>query len=184
VCLTAKDNFKLSYTDLEQMVKDYGKGIFAYCYHLLKNKEDAEDAVQEVFFKAYKNTNRGKIESVSYWLYRIAHNHCLNILRKNKFKKQIIYTENLHTDHIIPEEAICSSILSDHMEQALGSLSSVQKSILIFRAVNCMKYEEIAIITHKKPETVRKYYERAKNKVMKYFSDSEGVSENGEARFI
>lgn len=55
------------------------------CFRLLKDEEAARDAVQEVFLKAFRNAAGFKPQAkVSTWLYRIAVNHCLNRLRRQK----------------------------------------------------------------------------------------------------
>lgn len=73
----------------EQIIDDYQAKIYKYCFHMLGNHFDAEDAVQEVFIKTYQNMTRNYTENGSFsaWLYKIAHNHCINVLRKKKLAR-------------------------------------------------------------------------------------------------
>lgn len=70
---------------LTRLYRTHGGRVYARCLALLKNKEEAQDAVHEVFIKAGKNLDgfRGEASPLT-WLTRIATNHCLNVLRGKK----------------------------------------------------------------------------------------------------
>lgn len=65
------------------LVERHERRIGRLCRHMLRDPGEAEEAVQEVFLKAYRKAAtfrpRGRVGT---WLYRIAVNHCLNILRR------------------------------------------------------------------------------------------------------
>lgn len=62
--------------------------ILVLCLRMLKNKEDAEDTVQEALLSAYRNLHKFEGRSSFYsWLYRIAYNECLMLLRSKKGKE-------------------------------------------------------------------------------------------------
>ena len=173
--LHTNENIKLPEVDIESLVKVYGCEIFSYCYHLLRSKEDAEDAVQEIFLKAYNNLSKKKIDSVSFWLYKVAYHHCLNILRKRKFKIQISFDDNMLSSTMTPEDALMDSEFSEQTQKALDMLSDLQKSILILKVVQCFNYEDISKIMNRKPEAIRKNYERAKKRISMCFNVEKGV---------
>ena len=67
----------------EKLVERYGKSLYAVSFQILKNSQDAEDAVQETFLKAFRAIDRFRGDSSLYtWLYRIAQNQSLMKLRK------------------------------------------------------------------------------------------------------
>ena len=67
----------------EKLVERYGKSLYAVSLQILKNSQDAEDAVQETFLKAFRAIDRFRGDSSLYtWLYRIAQNQSLMKLRK------------------------------------------------------------------------------------------------------
>ncbi len=173
--LHTNENLKASELDIEGLVKEYGREIFSYCYHLLRNKEDAEDAVQEIFLKAYSNLSKKKIDSVSFWIYKVAYHHCLNVLRKRKFKIQVSFDDNMLSSTMTPEEALIDSEFSEQTQRALNMLSDWQKSILILKVVQCFNYEDISKIMNRKPEAIRKNYERAKKRISMCFNVEKGV---------
>ncbi len=67
----------------EKLVEKYGKSLHAVSFQILKNPQDAEDAVQETFLKAFRAIDRFRGDSSLYtWLYRIVQNQSLMKLRK------------------------------------------------------------------------------------------------------
>ncbi|MFD1908858.1 RNA polymerase sigma factor [Paenibacillus rhizoplanae] len=72
------------------VIRLYQQRIYLYCYRLLNNKEEAEDAVQDILIKAYQNIGQYKPQAdFTSWLYKIAYHHCLNLLRRQKFQQQV-----------------------------------------------------------------------------------------------
>ncbi len=67
------------------LVERHEKRLFRLCERMLQNREEARDAAQEVFLKAFRQAGsyrpRGRVYT---WLYRIAVNHCLNVLRRRR----------------------------------------------------------------------------------------------------
>ena len=77
-----------------QLVEKYQRPIFNLCYRMLGNAQDAEDAAQETFLRAYKSMNRYDINrSFSSWLMAIGSHHCIDQLRKRRYP--IISVEDL-----------------------------------------------------------------------------------------
>lgn len=72
-------------TDIGALYRRYGDMVYGRCLSLLRNDADAIDATQEVFLKAhrYASSFEGRSKP-STWLYRIATNHCLNVIRSRK----------------------------------------------------------------------------------------------------
>ena len=67
----------------EVLVHAYEKGIYNLCLRMLGREQDALDASQDAFFKAYRSLGSFRGESrFSVWLYRLASNVCLDMLRK------------------------------------------------------------------------------------------------------
>lgn len=75
------------------LMKEYHQKIYIYCYNILRNPHDAEDAVQEVFFKAHQSNNLTTVANNGAWLYKIAYHHCLNQIRRKSLVKFISFTE-------------------------------------------------------------------------------------------
>ncbi len=76
------------------LVERHERRLFRLCERMLQNREEARDAAQEVFLKAFRKAGsyrpRGKVYT---WLYRIAVNHCLNLLRRRKLARFLSFGE-------------------------------------------------------------------------------------------
>lgn len=70
---------------LKELYEKYGAAVYRRCAYLLRNDEDARDAMHDVFIKVAKNVGefRGEASPLT-WMTRIATNHCLNIIRAKK----------------------------------------------------------------------------------------------------
>ena len=67
------------------LVERYKDLVFTLTYRILKNREDAEEASQDTFIKAYKSLSKFKGDSkFSTWIYKIAYNTSLDRLKKTK----------------------------------------------------------------------------------------------------
>ncbi len=124
--------------------------IFRLCAGMV-GISDAEDAAQEAFLKAYKNLSRFDGRSqFSTWLYRIASNHCLDILKKRRSAREDslerITAETGDSSALFSDP---SSFMSDFDDREtvrllLERLSPDYKMILILREQQGLAYEEIA----------------------------------------
>ena len=123
---------------------------------MLLNREEANDAAQEVFVKAFASLRQYK-RNVSFpaWLHRIASNHCLDILRKRKRQKtdsldglmdqtddhiKVEFAEKLETPYIKPDDQENLKIAM----QLLETLSEGERQISVMRELDGLRYEEIS----------------------------------------
>src|SRR5207244_12426146 len=61
------------------------RGILAFCRHMLSSREEAEDALQQTFISAYESLRSSTKEiKLAPWLYTIARNRCLSMLRARR----------------------------------------------------------------------------------------------------
>src|SRR5277367_717043 len=72
-----------------QIYREMGPAIFRFCRRALPTREDAEDATMEIFSKLWegKLSQYDETRSFSAWLYRVAANHCWDILRRRKIRE-------------------------------------------------------------------------------------------------
>jgi RNA polymerase sigma-70 factor (ECF subfamily) len=70
--------------DWEEFIKEKSKKLFYYVLKFVSTKEDAEDIVQSTFIKLLQNQHKLDGEYYERWVYRVAHNKSMNLLKKNK----------------------------------------------------------------------------------------------------
>ena len=151
--------------------------IFRYCYHMLGQKEEAEDAVQEVLIKAYEQIDHYKTSlSFSAWVYKIAYHHCLNLLnRKKRYRMISFFTSSVPAAiRNEGETRVDSQQLSEPLHLALLQLSPAERNLIILRVVEEKEYEELATMLNKNTAALRKQYERALKKCKQYLQQQKG----------
>ena len=85
------------------IVAKYQQPVYNLCYHMLQDVNDAEEAAQEVFTRAYfKLDSYNNTDKFSTWLFSIASHHCIDQLRKRRF--QFIPWDDLATWYRFPNQ--------------------------------------------------------------------------------
>ena len=143
-----------------EIIRRYQQKLFYYVNRLINNPDEAEDVVQDVFLKVYKNLN-GYDSSLKFssWIYRIAHNEAVNWLRKNtKYKKESIdqseYLENTLSDGTDIAEELDLKVSLEKAGQAISQLPEKYKEVMILKFVEEKSYEEISDILRKPINTI------------------------------
>ncbi|ERI07814.1 Sigma-70 region 2 [Aneurinibacillus aneurinilyticus ATCC 12856] len=147
------------------LIRKFEKKIYTYCYCILKSREEAEDALQEIFIKAYQDIDRyEERETFSAWLYKIAYHHCLDQIRKQSRWQRLVslYQEQqtLFYDNYNKQAGIEQAI-----HELLMPLNREEKNILLLKVVEQYSFEEIGQIMDCKSATLRKKYERLRKKL-------------------
>jgi len=138
-----------AYADL---VRKYQARIRSYCRGVLKNQADADDAAQEIFIKAYRGLDgfQGNAAFMT-WIYRIAVNHCRDLLRSGSRHRTESWDELREKEGDSLEARIRGapepSVTDDRRRQAreaLEKLSEDQRTLLLLRESEGLSYQEIA----------------------------------------
>ena len=131
-----------------EIVEDYADFAYNVAYRMLRNVEDAEDAVQEAFISAYRAFATFKGQSkVSTWLYRIVVNACLMKIRKEQSRSKYLIDTGYNEDVIQdwgnnPEQEAINSELRDVVESGLERLSPNLRAAVVLRDVQGLTIEE------------------------------------------
>lgn len=163
-------------TAFEELYNTNRGKIYRLAYGFVKNTADAEDLLQEIFFKAFlaiKNFKPKKGLLFSTWLYRIGINCSISFLRKHKKQKkknQDILQENpgqFKAQHLNPETALEIEEMHLAFKNELDTLSSKQRTIIVLRYYNGLKIKEIAEKMRCSEGSVKKQLSRAFSKLKK-----------------
>lgn len=149
-----------------QLVNHFQRRLHVYCYHMLNDREEAEDAVQDIFLRSFRQIDSYKpTVSFSAWLYKIAYRHCLSRIKLRKGHFRLL--DYLMMNEPIPKEETMGFDSKDRIAELLKPLTLEERHLLLMRAVEERGYAEIAEIMKAKPVSLRKKYERLIKKISK-----------------
>jgi len=132
-----------------ELYGQYAPAIFRFCRRALPTREDAEDATMEIFMKLKNKLSQyDQTRSFSAWLYKVAANHCWDILRRRKIRqdKETEDVDTLPLEHPEPSqlEKLIEARSSDEVRKALARLGVRARMALVMRYYSDMSYDEIA----------------------------------------
>ncbi|TRX52034.1 RNA polymerase sigma factor [Fulvivirga sp. M361] len=160
--ILAGDNSQ--YKILINKYKDYA---FTLAYNILNHREEAEEAAQDSFVKAFRHLPKfNRKAKFSTWLYKIVTNTAITYCRKQKVKKEDI-------DRIagIGEVPVSELELADRkkfIRRALALLNEQDRSVISLFYLKELSLEEIAEVTGIKGNLVKVKLHRARKKLAKY----------------
>jgi RNA polymerase sigma-70 factor, ECF subfamily len=140
-----------------ELIRPYERRVFVIVFSILRNEQDAEDAAQDAFLKAFKYLAQFRSESrFSTWLIQVAINEAR--LRQRKSHLEIMrpivdqenedgtYTPRDFTDwREIPSEALERKEIRERLVAALGSLAQKYREVFVLRDVEHMSIEDTAL---------------------------------------
>lgn len=155
------------------IVEKFQDPIHKFCFHLLSSIEDAKDATSEVFMKTFLNLARyDENQQFSNWLFRIAYNHCVDILRKKKRERKFLQSQfssakadqyrkpNIETHYLDNTE-------KQKLNNAIRKLPHKYLTSLLLRYQFELPYAEIAQVMNKPISSVRILIFRGKKELRK-----------------
>ena len=161
--------------------------VYNLALSYLHTAEDAQDATQEVFVKVYQRfaTYRPDRSSLKTWIYQIAINHCLDVIKARKTKKRFGFITSLfapdtgdpipeavHFDH--PGVALEDKEAVQHLFSIIDTLPDNQRTVLILTKVEDRSVKEVADIMQLSPKAVESLLQRAKENFSKKFGPTKG----------
>jgi len=128
------------------LVERYSRGVFRLAYRMMGNEQDAEDVVQETFLRAYRHLGRwdGR-SSFETWIYRIAANYSLDLLRVRK-RTSVTSAEG---DHPCfgpgPDRLLHSREVQRQVAATLETCSEMERTAFVLRHFEGQSIEEIGV---------------------------------------
>lgn len=149
------------------LVERFEAKMLRYARKFLFGYEDGEDAVQGVFIKAYINIQQFDLsKKFSSWLYRIAHNEFINVIKKRGKESVPVFEIDTLFPHLAAKEDLVRDLelqqLKESLEKYLNQVSLKYREILVLYYFEQMDYLEIADILKIPVSTVGVRLRRAK----------------------
>ena len=172
----------------ETIVRAHEKTVYNLALRTLGSPEDAEDAAQEAFLKAYTSLKSFRGESkISVWLYRITNNVCIDFLRKRKdaVSLSVEDAEGAETELEIADETFDPAAIAERADlkarvgEAVQLLPPEQRDAFLLRVVAEQSYEEIAAVLGVDLGTVKSRIYRARRRLCVLLSENGNFSPGG-----
>lgn len=147
---------------VNNLFREYSENVFNYSFSLLKNHDDADDAVQEVFMRLLKSKDSFKGNcSHKTWIMIITRNYCFTKLNgKGRLPERI--DDNLQkTDNLSIETRIS-------LDEALGKLTAEEFELIFLREYEKYAYQEIAEIIGTSVDNIKVKLFRVRQQLKKY----------------
>ena len=131
------------------LYREYAPAIFRFCRRAMPTREDAEDATMEIFMKLREKLSQyDPSRSFSAWLYKVAANHCWDLLRRRRARhgKDMEDVDELPLEAPEPNqlEKLIEERSSEQVRKALNTLGARARMALVMRYYSDMSYDEIA----------------------------------------
>jgi len=132
-------------TSFGKLVSKHYDMVYAVIFGILRNREEALDVTQDVFFKVFRDIQKFIGQSkFKTWLYRVAANGAIDHYRKRRPLEPIEDEADFETKEVSPRESASRREIRELVEEALDLLNPEQRAVFVLREWNELSYEEIA----------------------------------------
>lgn len=161
---------------LALLVEKYKHMVFTLAFRMVKNREEAEEVLQDVFIKVYNAVDSYNGDAkFSTWLYKIAYNKSLDYLKKQKRSLDTFSVDDYENMDFAEMENITRNIEEKERKEAIGKILkelSAKDSVLI----TLYYYEELSLIEIAKvmdlsPNTVKVQLHRSRKRLAKLLKE-------------
>ena len=152
----------------EEVLHSEKKKIFNYLLKILRNREDSEDILQEVFIAFYNKMETVDENYYTSYLFRAAYNKALNLIKSKKRKDKVnVHFEDMERLPAEPEKT--ENPNNEKIRNAMSQLKEEQALMLELKYFQKKSYKEIAEIMDTSASAVDSKLVRAKRKLKKLF---------------
>ena len=137
------------------------RGLLAFCRRMLRSQDDAEDALQQTFASALGGLSRtDQVSQLKPWLYTIAHNRCLSMLRARREHpvEEVDLSSTAGPSEEIERRAELRELLSD-----LDRLPERQRAALVLSEIGALAHREVAQVLGCETKQVKALVYRARS---------------------
>jgi len=158
---------------LHWIYETFSERLLNQSYRILLSREQAEDVVQDLFVRLPEIIGEFRGESaLGTWLYRVAHNMCLNRLQQAKNRAKLEW-EN--AEELAPRARGGSVELTDLLTKAMAGLDAETRSLLWLKEGEGVPLKELSVILMLPEGTLKSRLSRARDKVKEYLEQEAKV---------
>jgi RNA polymerase sigma-70 factor (ECF subfamily) len=135
----------------QELVEEHRDRVYTLAAYLMKDREEAADATQEVLIRLWRNLERLEEETISPWILRVTRNHCFDLMRKRRTAKT--YFGESTAPEVLdwtpdgapsPERRAHGTALAAQLRQVVAGLDEPYRSCIVLREIQDLKYQGIS----------------------------------------
>ena len=124
----------------ERLVGRYKDRIYTFAFYFLGNREDAEDATQEVLVKIWEKGDTADSNHIDGWIAKVTRNICIDMERRRRRWKSEAWEVARGPD---PETELMGSEVQERVRRAILGLPGNMREVVILRDIQGLPYREI-----------------------------------------
>lgn len=168
-----------------ELVARYGSSVKGYAYRMLRCSETAEDVYVDTFERLLRKRDDWKAQgSVRSLIFTIAHNRCIDLLRKRKRQREalphLVHIEQNRRVQPSPEGRAALNQLADALEIAIGRLPAAHREVLLLRTVHGFSGQDVAQMVGLDEGQVRSQLSYARKELRRHLAEM-GYDERGKS---
>ena len=163
----------MSRNDFEDLVRQLSRKLYGFAFRILRNQEEAEDAVQEVFIKLWKMKEKlPEYESLDALSITMTKNYCIDLIRKQKHmtRDDQYKHEQIVTGAATPYEEVIQKETGSILRTIISQLPDNFRELITLKEIDGLSYEEMAVKTGQNINTLRVNIARARKLVRDEFN--------------
>ena len=157
------------------LVKKYQERLYWHCRRLVISHDDADDALQNTMVKVWNNLRNFRAESSLYtWLFKIATNESLTLLKSNKKRQYGSDNQELESrmvENLVSDPYFDGDEVVLKLQKAILSLPEKQRVVFNLKYYEELKYEEMSKVLGTSVGALKASYHHAVKKIEKYLKD-------------
>ena len=155
------------------LVERYDRAVYHLAYRTLRNPEEARDATQEAFFKAYRSLKTFKPGArFSTWIFAITYHACCDRLNRNKRYSNEAFPEDRPDAGPGPAEMAVATDEARRLRAAIERLPEKYRTVITLYHLQGKQYDEIAEVLGVPMGTVKTHLFRAKDLLRKMLTEN------------
>ena len=162
------DTAKVAAETLGELVARHGNRVYQLAYRLTRSTADAEDVLQDVFFKLHRSWPLPACDNVDGWLTRVVTNACIDLLRARKSRGTTAEPASfarMSDGSVSPGQALEARELDEKLKAALEALPPREMAALVLFDHEGLKAKEVGQILNLTEGAVRRYVFEGRRKV-------------------
>ena len=153
-------------TYFKELVLPLQNSLYRLAYAMLRNREEAEDVVQEIFYRLWsKKSMLHELDSIKAFALKMTKNLCLDKIKGRKHVIGEIEKMNLQSNHSNPHEKAEADNLIEVVQKIISTLPEQQQLVIHLRNIEELSLEEISTVTEMTVNHVRVTLSRARKNI-------------------